>query len=116
MNVHNMSSHGDTHAKFGMSVSMSKDDLVQTKIHVKKYNLYIEVKGQGHTEVMSVTHHLLVIHSCIWFDCVKGQKSCGPNTKAYQKAYKFDLWVKGQHHIGIMNKRNTFSCSDRPMC
>ena len=32
------------------------------------------------------------------------------------KADKFDLEVKGQHQIGIMNVRKTSSYSDTPMC
>ena len=31
------------------------------------------------------------------------KKSCGPNTKTCQKPYKFDLEVKVQVRIGIMN-------------
>ena len=41
-------------AKFGMHISKSKDDLAQTQIRGDKYNFDIEVKGQGHTEVMNV--------------------------------------------------------------
>ena len=32
------------------------------------------------------------------------------------KAYKFDLEVKGQHRIGIMNVCDTLSYGDTPMC
>ena len=38
------------------------------------------------------------------------------NTKSCQKPYKFDLKVKGQHHIRIMNVLDTSSHCDRPMC
>ena len=47
-------------------MSKSKDDLAQTQIRGDKYNFDIEVKGQGHTEVMNVCETLypMVIHSC----------------------------------------------------
>ena len=32
------------------------------------------------------------------------------------KPYKFDLEVKGQGHMRIMNVLDTSSLSDRPMC
>ena len=36
--------------------------------------------------------------------------------KPCHKSYKFDLEVKGQHRIRIMNVLDTFSHGDRPMC
>ena len=47
---------------------------------------------------------------------VKGQKSYCLNTKPCNKPYKFELEVKGQRHIGIMNVRNVLSYGDTPMC
>ena len=38
----------------------------------------------------------------IWYDFVKRQESCGPNTKPCQNPYKFDMGSKGQCRIGIM--------------
>ena len=43
-------------------------------------------------------------------------KNYGPDTKTCQKAYKFDLKVKGQHRMGIMNVHDTLSYSETPMC
>ena len=37
----------------------------------------------------------------------KDKRSCGPNTKPCHKPYKFDLEVKGQRRIGIMNVCDT---------
>ena len=52
----------------------------------------------------------MVIHSCPRYGISMSidEKSCGPYTKLCQKPYKFDLEVKGQHCLGIMNKRNIF--------
>ena len=66
---------------------------------------------------MYATHRTIVIHSCAkQYDYVKGQKRCGPNTEACHKTYRFDLEVKGQRQIRIMNVRDTFSYGERPMC
>ena len=50
------------------------------------------------------------------YDYAKGQKRIGLNTKSCHKPYKFDLEVKGQGHIRIMNVLDTSSLDDRPMC
>ena len=47
---------------------------------------------------------------------VKGHKSWGLNSEPCHKSYKFDLEVKGQGRIRIMNAFDTFSHDDRPMC
>ena len=47
---------------------------------------------------------------------VKGQKSRGLNTKPCHKPYTFDLKVKVQGRIRIMNVLDTSSHGDRPMC
>ena len=61
----------------------------------------------------------MVMHSCAKYDIygmtVKVQKSCDLNT-AMLKPYKFDLEVKGQHHIRIINVGTSLSYGDRPMC
>ena len=36
----------------------------------------------------------------IWYDYVKGQKRCGPNTKPCQNPNKFEIGVKGQRYSG----------------
>ena len=60
----------------------------------------------------------MVIDQCvcqIWYASVKSKISYGPDKKTCQKPYRFDLDVKGQHRIGIMNVRDTSSHSDTPM-
>ena len=86
--------------KFGMPMSKSKDDLTQTQIH-----------GEN---IISILRPKVLCQ--IWYEFVKGQKSCGPNTKLCQKPYKFDLEVKGQHCIRIMNVCHTSFHGDRSMC
>ena len=66
------------------------------------------------------------VHECTWPivpwwythvpNNLKGQKIWGLNTKSCHKPYKFDLEVKGQRHIRIMNELITSSHGNRPMC
>ena len=44
------------------------------------------------------------------------KKRYGPDTKTCQKPYKFDLEVKVQGRIWIMNVRDTSSHGDTTMC
>ena len=44
------------------------------------------------------------------------KKRYGPDTKRCQKPYKFDLEVKVQGRMWIMNVRDTSSHGDTPMC
>ena len=60
-----------------------------------KYNFDIEVKGQGHAEVMNVC-------DTSSYDDVLMCKICGSNTKPCQKPKRFDLEVKGQHMNSLM--------------
>ena len=72
-----------------------------------------------HRSGMYVTHSNMVIHSCAKHSMTtvsKRKKSCGLNTKSCHKSYKFDLEVKGQLHIKIMNVFETSSNGDIPMC
>ena len=108
MNVHNLLSIHQC-AKFGMPVSKSKEDLAKTQIHGENIILIL-TKSQGQTQVMNVfdiLSHGDTLMCQIWYDYVKGQKSCALNTKPCQKPYKLDPEVKGQFRIGIMNVRNT---------
>ena len=90
--------------------------------------------------VCDTSYHNDTLTSKTKYDYVKGQKSLGLNTKPCHKpynltlmvcqwltelqvghedmtkAYKFDLEVKGQHRIGIMNVRDTSSYGDTLMC
>ena len=104
--------------KFGVPMSKSKDILPDSN-SLWKYNFDIEVKGQGHTEFMTVcdTSYHGDTPTCITkYDYAKGQKRWGLNTKSCHKPYKFDLEVKGQGHIRIMNVLDTSSLGYRPMC
>ena len=66
----------------------------------------LEVKGQlqiGNINV-GVTSSHGDRHMCqIWYANVKSKKYYGPDTKTCQKTYKFDLEVKVQGRIWIMN-------------
>ena len=66
---------------------------------------------------MYATHRLMVIHPCrFWQANVKFKKSYEPDTKTFQKSFKFDFEVKGQRRIGIMNVRQTSSYDNITMC
>ena len=52
----------------------------------------------------------------IWYANVKANRIYGLDKKTQLKPIKFDLEVKGQGRIGIMNVRDTSSHGDRPMC
>ena len=67
---------------------------------------------------MYLTHCTMVIHSHAKQSVIKskGIKSWGLNTKPCHKPYKFDLEVKGQHLIRMVNVLETSSHGDRPMC
>ena len=86
----------------------------QTQIH-DETKFDIEVKGQGQTEGMNVRYTSFNgdTFTCkTQYEYVKGQKSCGPNTKPCHKPYKFDLGVKDQRRVRTMNERHTFSHGD----
>lgn len=52
----------------------------------------------------------MVIHSCAKHGMTMSKtKSCGPKIKPFPAPYNFDLKVKGQRRIGIMNVRHTLS-------
>ena len=103
--------------KFGMPISKSKDILLDSN-SCWKYNFDIEVKGQViQSSWMYATHPTMVIHSRAKqrLTYVKGEKSWGPNTNPCHKPNTFDLKVKIQGWIRIINVLDTFSYSDRPM-
>ena len=52
----------------------------------------------------------------IWYDYVKGQKAVTQTLSLCQKHYKFDLEVKSQRCIEIMNVCDTLSHGDTPIC
>ena len=101
-----------------MPMSKSKNILPDPNLWWK-YNFDIEVIGQGQTEFMNVrdtSYHGDTLTCQTKYDFVKGQKSWGLNTKPCHKPYKFDLEVKGQCRIRIMNVLDTSSHGDRAMC
>ena len=101
-----------------MPMSKSKDDLARLK-NGENTNFDIEVKGQGHTAVRNVRntlYHGETLTCQTYYDYVKGQKSCGTNTKPCHTPYKLNLEVKDTRSIRIMNERNTCTHSDRHMC
>ena len=67
---------------------------------------------------MYSTHPLLVIDPCAKYGrpMSNQKKSYRPDTKTCQKPYKFDLEVKVQGRIWIMNVHDTSSYCDTPMC
>ena len=96
-------------------MSKRKDDLAETQIHGEILILWPKVKVIQRSSVYKtydVSSYGDTLMCQIWNDYVKGQKSCDPNMKTVQKPYKFDLKVKGQHRIDIMNVRDTASYGD----
>ena len=67
---------------------------------------------------MYMTHLLKVIHPCAKYGKPMSiqKKSYGLDMKACQKPHKFDLKVKVQGRIWIMNVRDTSSHGDTPKC
>ena len=51
-----------------------------------------------------------------WYVNVKANRSLKVGHEDITKTYKFNLEVKGQHRIGVMNVRNTSSYEDTSMC
>ena len=105
--------------KLGMTMSKSRDVLPDSNSWWK-YNFDIEFIGQGHTELMHVhdaSYHGDSLTCQTKYDLVKGQKqkNWGLSTKPCHKPYEFDLEVKVQGRIGIMNVLDTSSSGYRPM-
>ena len=67
---------------------------------------------------MYLKHLLMVIHPCAKYGKPMSNKknSYGPDTKKCQKPYKFDLEVKVQGRIWIMNVRDTSYHGDTLTC
>ena len=107
--------------KFGMPMSKSKDILPDSNPWWK-YNFDIQVKGQGHTEFMKLcdtTWQILPwwythVPNKVWL-CQRTKR--GLNTKPIcHKPYKFDLEVKGQCRIRIMNVLDTYTHVPSMVC
>ena len=83
-----------------------------TKPYQKLYKFDLQVKVNVVSgSWMYATHCLMVIETCVsnMMGQYQNNRSCGLDTKTSQKAYIFDLEVKGQHCIGIMNVCNISS-------
>ena len=115
-----MLSHGDASICQNLVCLMLKSkDILPDSNSWWKYNFDIEVKGQGHTEFINVRdtlYHGDTLTCQTKFDYVKGQKSWDLNTKPCHKTYKFDLVVKVQGRIRIVNILDASFHGDRPMC
>ena len=96
--------------KFGTSMSKCKDILP---------DLNIIMILRSKVKVINVRDTLYygdTLTCKIKYDYVIGQKSLVLNTKQCQKSHKFDLEVKVQGCIRIMNVLDTSSHGDRPIC
>ena len=74
----------------------------------KAYKFDLEVKGQhqiGNMNLCVTFSHGDRPMCQIWLANVKSKNSYGPDTKTCQKPCKFDLEVKVQDHIWVMNVR-----------
>ena len=78
-------------------------------------NADIKTKFKGFTRLY-VLHNFCQTWYSLTLMTVKGQKRWGLNTIACHKPYKFDLVVKGQGRIRIMNVLDISSHDDWPMC
>ena len=65
---------------------------------------------------MHATHPLKVIDPCAKYGMPMSKQKLSYDTNTCQIPYKFDLEVKSQHRIIIMNVLNTPSHGDRLMC
>ena len=109
----------DQSAKYGMPMSKLTEITGWTSRHDKNSkNLTLRSKFKVLSgSWMYVTHRLMVIHPCAKYGMPMSnqKKSYGPDTKTGQKLYKFDLEVKVQGRIWIMNVHDTSSYGDAPM-
>ena len=76
----------------------------------------LEVKIESGT-LMYVSHLVMLITPYAKYGKpMSNQKIVMGRTKTYQKPYKFDLEIKVQGRIWIINVRDTSSYCDTPMC
>ena len=92
-----------------MTMPMSKSkDILPDSNSWRKYNFDLEV-----INVRDKLYHGDTLTCQTKYDYVKGQKSLVLNTKQCHKHYKFDLEVKIQGCIRIMNVLDTSSHGDQ---
>ena len=87
----------------------------QTQIHDENIILILRSKVKVNN-IRDTLYHGETLTCDTKYDYVKGQKSLVLNTKQCHKPYKFDLDVKVQGCIRIMNVLDTFSHGDKPIC
>ena len=111
-----MLSHGDTPIcqNFECLCQRAKT-FCQTQIHGENIILILRSKVKV-INVRDTLYHGDTLTCQTKYDCVKEQKSLVLNTKQCHKPYKFDLEVKVQGCIRIMNVLDTSSHGDRPIC
>ena len=97
-----------------MPMSKSKD-ICQTQIHGENI-IFIWRSKVKVINVHDTLYHGDTLTCQTKYDYIKGQKSLDLNTKQCHKPYKFDLEVKVQGRIWIMNVRDRSSHGDTPMC
>ena len=86
----------------------------QTQIHGKNIILILTSKVKD-INVRDTLNHGDTL-TCQKYDYIKGQNSLVMNTKKCHKPYKFDLEVKVQGCIRIMNVLDTSYHGDRSIC
>ena len=85
----------------------------------KPYKFDLKVKVQGRIWIMNVrdiSYYGDKPMWQIWWANVYPKKSYGPHMKTWQKPYKFDLKVKVQGRIWIINVPDTSSHGVTLMC
>ena len=103
------------YAKIWYAYVKEQRHLARLKSMVKIHFWYWGQKSRSY-RVQDTSYHGDTLTCKTKYDYVTGQKSWGLNTKPCHKAYKFDLKVKGQCRIMIMNVLDTSSHGDRHMC
>ena len=111
-----MLSHGDTPiCQNFVCLCQRAKTFCQTQIHGENIILILRSKVKV-INVRDTLYHGDTLTCQTKYDYVKGQKSLVLNTKQCHKPYKFDLEVKVQGFIRIMNVLDTSSHGDRPIC
>ena len=110
-------SHGDTPTcQNFVCLCQRVNTFCQTQIHGENIILILRSKVKVlNVHVRDTLYHGDTLTCQTKYDYVKGQKSLVLNTKQCHIPYKFDLEVKVQGCIRIMNVLDTFSHGDRPM-
>ena len=80
--------------------------MARTRIHVKKPNNFdIEVKGQGHTEVINIPntspHHSDTLMCQVWYAYLKEQRSYGPDTNLHRQTDRQTEYMT--HRLMVMH-------------